>query len=204
MKLSGDKIDALKEILNIGSGQAAGALNDLVGSFVHMDVSNVEVLSYKDMNERFPEYSKDHFSVTMEFKGNFTGKSAMLFTEESVLTLVKATSDIDPDHSEIETFKTGTMFEIGNIVLNSMMGSIANMFNEHLTFELPAVNAASISDLFNVDKGQACEIMLAQSQLTIAELNVRNDIMICFDLKSYTHLFEFIAQMIVTNMMDNH
>ena len=56
MNVSAEEIDALRELINIGVGRAAGALNDMVGAHVELRVPSVRLVSTADIKEVITEF----------------------------------------------------------------------------------------------------------------------------------------------------
>jgi chemotaxis protein CheY-P-specific phosphatase CheC len=52
MKTSPEQLDALRELINIGIGRAAGVLNEMLSAHIQLYVPDVEILSAEESRER--------------------------------------------------------------------------------------------------------------------------------------------------------
>lgn len=70
------QIDAIKELINIGGGNAATSISKLIEKPVAMDVPTIEILSYEDLFKRLPEDEKVS-GVIIKIEGD--GEGSFLF-----------------------------------------------------------------------------------------------------------------------------
>ena len=146
--------DALKEFVGIGIGRAADSLNLMLQSHIELSVSSMEFLSGKDALKNASSGINDINSVVeMNYSENIEGSSCMIITKEDTLKLVKLlTKGIGMsdamDEDELDAIKTGTLAEIGNIVLNSIMGMISNILKMELSYTVPRYMETSIKTLY--------------------------------------------------------
>jgi CheY-specific phosphatase CheX len=136
-QLTPQQNDMLTELANIGMGHAASTLNNLIGHRVRLQVPSVEIISHAH-----PALTGDGSvaAVSMGFRGSFSGNAALMFPAESAAILVAALTGEAPDADLSEELRAGTLAEVGNILLNGVMGSI--MQHDH---SQPAICGARIS-----------------------------------------------------------
>lgn len=63
----------------------------------------------------------------MDFSGFFTGMVKLVFFIESVINLVFVFIGEGVESFDLDIFKIGILIEVGNIVINSVMGLMSNM-----------------------------------------------------------------------------
>jgi chemotaxis protein CheC len=63
MDLTADQIDALKELINIGIGRAAGVLNTMLHSHIRLRVPVVEIFSPSALKEEMQRTEGETFSA---------------------------------------------------------------------------------------------------------------------------------------------
>jgi chemotaxis protein CheC len=80
MNVTGELVDAIRELINIGVGRAAGLLNDMTGTHIRLVVPEVRVLRYTDLphEDRLVDGSRLS-AVTLMFRGPFSGMSMLVF-----------------------------------------------------------------------------------------------------------------------------
>lgn len=121
-------LDAFKEMFNIGTGRAANALSKLVYDTVKLSVPRVEVLRPNQLvNHVIDSFNEDIAYVRQGFDGTVSGTACLLLTAQSGVSLVNAL--LRQPGGTNETISEGDqdmLVEVGNILINSLVGSIAN------------------------------------------------------------------------------
>ena len=80
MNLTDNHVDALKELINIGVGRAAGVLNQMVRSHIILQVPAVKVLRIDQLAEELVEFGEGPLAVvSLDFQGAFSGVAELLF-----------------------------------------------------------------------------------------------------------------------------
>ena len=125
--------DALGELLNIGMGRASASLSEMVGEEVELSVPKVDTLSRDEAIIRINSLVGNKVTAIKEsFKGAFWGDALLLFPENHSLELVRALIKDDTLPAEmISEMEQEALTEVGNIILNACLGSLANIFQEN-------------------------------------------------------------------------
>ncbi len=195
MNLTTDQLDALKELINIGVGQAAGMLNEMIEFHIRLQIPVVKLLSpdllQKELGERIG--SEQLSTVKLDFGGSFVGTAELVFPTESAATLVAVLTGEEPGSPDLDSLKIGTLSEVGNILLNGVMGSISNILDQPLKYAVPSYTEDSLENLlpFKNNHDQAT-VLLAEARFDIEELQLQGDIVLFFDVGSFEVLLEAI------------
>ncbi|MFC1592372.1 chemotaxis protein CheX, partial [Thermodesulfobacteriota bacterium] len=137
-ELSEIEIDALTEIINIGVGKAASSLHDIIGTHIVLKVPRIELFPLEKLPEVVSRLDqKSVSSVLQSFQGDFTGSAALIFPPESAVRLVSALTGDEIASPSLDSVRGGTLMEIGNIVINSILGTMGNILECNLNFSLP-------------------------------------------------------------------
>lgn len=138
LSLSDDDKDAIKEMLNIGAGNAARVLSELLeDKRIQLGIPEVDIKSLSHMTGSDANSSVG-VSVNMDFMGSFKGRAQIFFTHEDSQKLSRIIAD-DIEEDEIGAVVQEVISEVGNIVINGVMGIIANLVEERLSYSLPLV-----------------------------------------------------------------
>ena len=187
IKLREVVLDALKEILNIGVGHAAGTLHELIEMPIKLSVPHVTVISCDDSLATTCNYGSESMAmVEMGFDGTLQGSAVLGFPTDGASKLVSLVTGEDDEVAKLEALRSEALSEIGNIVLNSVMGSIANMLQQPLNYSVPVFSEKTIVDidkLYGQDRNGA--ILFANTHFIVEELDLQGDILIVFDLGSF-------------------
>jgi chemotaxis protein CheC len=190
MKPTTEQIDALRELINIGVGRGAGVLNTMLSSHIGLQVPFVKLLSHEELKSELESIGSDRLaSVNLIFKGLFSGNANLIFPSESALKLVVALTGDRLDAIDLDSIRSGTLSEIGNIVLNSVMGTISNVLKLNLKYSVPSYMEGSVSALFDdLTMNSFPVILLARTRFIVEELNVEGDIVVFFEVGSFDNL----------------
>ncbi|ART79256.1 chemotaxis protein CheC [Oceanisphaera avium] len=145
--LTADEHDVVVELMNIGIGRAASALSHMVQDEVLLSVPKLQFLSPSQANASFCQ-TLPHLlaGVTQDFSGFMSGRAALLFPEDRSLELVRVILGEDMSADEISELEQETLGELGNILLNNCLATLANLLNQQIHTDLPRV--------FNVNTAQ--------------------------------------------------
>jgi chemotaxis protein CheC len=140
MELSDFHQDALKELINIGYGRAAGSLSELMGHRVTVGVPEVSLHSVEEIGPILETTLSSYVAnVTQRFSGPVSGNALLVLDEESAKTLAclvgktpTAVRTFDENAKEIIT-------EVGNILLNACLGAFGNILQIHVGLSVPSL-----------------------------------------------------------------
>jgi chemotaxis protein CheC len=142
------QIDALTELINIGVGRAAGTLNQILEAHVHLQVPFVKIFPSSQIEKALSNIATTPLSlVRLIFKGSFSGTALLAFPSDSASHLVDILTGEESDISDLDSIRVGALTEVGNIVLNGVMGSLSNVLQEHLIYSIPVYIEDSIETL---------------------------------------------------------
>lgn len=181
MNVTEEELDALQELINIGVGRAASLLNEMVDSHIRLKIPVVKVLTaneaYQELTKRF--HDEALASVKLGFTGSFHGTASLIFPTDSASTLIAVLTGEDPS-ADLDAVKIGTLSEIGNIVINGVMGSLSNVLKKHLNYTLPVYLEDNLENLLLAAYESDSKILLAQASFTIERLEIIGDIILIF------------------------
>lgn len=192
--------DALAELANVGVSRAASSLRKMVGQQVLLSVPSVEVVTKRTAALLLEQREgRQLVAVRQAFSGCFSGRALMIFPQQESLELVRVVVDRELG-SNSDGLAEEALAEIGNIILNGCLGTIANMLQQPLELTLPEVFKGSGTQLFEVDAEPAGDglVLFLYINFSIRELNIRGYIAMLMDLPALAKLKvllgEFIAR----------
>ncbi len=193
MELTSKQEDTLKELLNIGIGKAVSTLNTMVQSHITMSIPSIKIMTTQQLINEARNMGDEMLStVQMDFKGEFSGLAGLIFPTESALKLVDAITSQSPSHSEFDEMKIGTLTEVGNIVLNSVMGSISNVLKSHFTYSIPQYVENTIGKVFKLNAAFEQIVLLIEGKFIIEKLKIDGNLYMVFEVGSFENLIEII------------
>jgi len=161
-------VDAVTEVLNIGMGSAAAALSEMISDEVKLSVPGVEFVSRLDATKIIGEKTKTDVSgVHQNFQGAFGGDAILLFPEDQSLELVRAVLQQDDiSLTDLTDMEQEAMTEIGNVILNACLCSMADMFKQEIRGEMPEFVKGSLKQIFSAEGS------LANTEAVVLLLNM--------------------------------
>lgn len=195
MILTEQQTDALQELLNIGVGRAASMLQDMIQSRIRLQVPFVKLVTTEEFENGEEDFGSNmKATVELGFTGPFSGTAALLFPTDSASKLVAAITGEEVDSDNLDAVTSGTLTEVGNIVMNGVMGSISNVISKHFDYAIPNYVEGTLES-FLASKGANGDtrILLARARFAIADHQIEGDIMLIFDGGSLEALLEAIG-----------
>lgn len=136
--LSELQIDTLTEIFNIGAGRAASSLSEIVGDQVMLSVPRVQLYQSSEINADVLSLNSPRLgAVKQHFSGPFNADAMLLFTEERALEIVHDMMGSQVSIEDVAEFEQEAMCELGNIILNACLSSMADILELTLDSSLP-------------------------------------------------------------------
>lgn len=197
MQINPEQLDALQELLNIGVGRAAGSLNQMLEKPIRLHIPFLQLGKMEELSQEVQKMKNTTLSsVQLPFKGTFSGTSCLLFPTQSAKTLVIALTGESEDPDTMDSLREATLTEIGNIVLNGVMGSLANVLNLQIIYSVPFYQETSIQGLLQPIPSDSSEIILwAQTQFTIEKYDLTGDIILMLGIPDLGLLINAISEM---------
>lgn len=154
------QLDALKEIVNIGTGNAATALAQLLSIKVNMSVPNINVIPF---DEIFNNIGGEEvvIGVLVRVLGDVPGNILFVMQKDVAMKIINKL--LGTDEKEISEMGNSVLCEIGNIMCSAYMNAIAKFTNMVIMPSVPAVTydmlGAILSTTF-IESGQFNEYVL--------------------------------------------
>lgn len=139
-------IEALKEIGNIGTGNAATSLSMMTSKKVEITVPNASIIEISRIPFMFKDPEKITVGIQMKFFEELNGKLLLMFDSDPAhrmleLLLGARTEDL----TQMDEISSSVFSEIGNIVCGSYLVSLSQFSNLFVNSEVPQVTVDMIS-----------------------------------------------------------
>ena len=143
------ELDALQESMNIGFGQAARALSEVIDMHVVLSVPKISLAAKEGMAELIcAEIGNpaDFSLVEQRFRGSFAGTGFLLVPDEEGRKLAELFGGLEgaeqgPGMSALED---EVILEIGNIIIGACVGKIAELLGDGVSYLPPRVIGAPV------------------------------------------------------------
>ena len=198
MYITPEQQDALSEMINIGFGRAAATLSVLVGQRVLLEAPRVELLSIPELRSvMIPLSSGSEIIVHQIFKGSLSGNTLLFMDIQSATILVDLLSGGSGVSHDLTDYDREAMLEIGNILLNSYIGSFANLLNTQIAFAVPNLCDETLHDMldhFELAEGQLSYTLLVKTEFHFTNRSIGGYVVLIIGINSLEELFRAIER----------
>ncbi len=191
--MGGMVLDVLKEIGNIGAGNAATALAKMINKKVDMKVPKVQVLGLSEVPELLGGAEKQVCGIFFQLEGDIEGSIMFLLEIDDALALVSML--MPREENVMDEFAYSALQEIGNILSGSYISSLSGLTNLNIKISIPSVAvdmAGAILSVPAIEFGQIGDMILIIENEFIEikeDESVNGYFFLIPDIESYDTLF---------------
>lgn len=144
-------IDVLKEIGNIGSGNAATALASILGDTVAMDIPKVNIVDVNQAVEALGGPEKIAVCVLSKLGGEIDGLMMFLIQREFAPVILNGIGfPCEKGCDQLSEMEQSAISEIGNILIASYVNSLAALAKLNIKTSVPALCVDMVGALMSV------------------------------------------------------
>ena len=132
------QLDVLKEIGNIGAGNAATALAELIKRKVDMEVPKVKILRFEEVSEIFGGSEKVVVGILMHIEGDLSGNIMFVLEIKAARELMNMMLEtVSLDTFDFDELEISAIKEIGNILCGSYISALSTLTGLRITAAVP-------------------------------------------------------------------
>lgn len=138
-KLQSIHLDVLKEIGNIGAGNAATSLSQMMGVKIEIDVPEASIISVKELIEMIGNEEDLVVCINLDVTGDAPSIVFFIIKAESALQLVNRLLGLPLNSKqEIDDIAQSVLQEVGNILTGSILNAISSITGLFMQPSVPA------------------------------------------------------------------
>ncbi|WP_411346129.1 chemotaxis protein CheC [Paenibacillus sp. WLX1005] len=139
-KLEGFKMDVLKEVGNIGAGNAATALSQLLDKPIDMAVPKVQILPFEQIANKVGGPEQIVLAIFFRVEGDAPGNLFFILTPEAGKGLLHRLAGLEvSDDEQFSEMEQSALAEIGNILAGSYLSSLADFTRLSMSPTVPGL-----------------------------------------------------------------
>lgn len=198
-ELTSMKLDVLREIGNIGAGNATTALSVMLNSNLRMESPIVKILDFDGIPEMIGGADTIVAAVLTRFSGEVSGMMLFILELEEAKNLAgtmlgKTYSD---DFEGFEHMDKSVLKEVGNILMSSYINSIGTLTNMQFRTEPPAICVDMAGAVLSLPISQLGQVgdkaLVIDSKFLDNERPINGFLMLVTDELSYQRIFESLG-----------
>lgn len=200
-QLNDIQYDVLREIGNIGAGNATTALSQMLNQKMDMSVPKVALVPFNEISDVMGSEDQTVVGIMLGFEGDVEGMMMFLFDTKSAHHLVNTLMMRDKEDgveegAEFSDMDMSALNEIGNIVSGSYLTAISKLTNLKMISTVPEMTIDMIGALLSIPASEfgkyGDKLLLIQSQF--GELDFVNGYFLMIpELNSYDKLLESLG-----------
>ena len=144
------QIDMLREIGNIGAGNAATALATILDEKVDMSVPSVRITGFDEAVENLGGAESLTVAVLVNFGGDANGMIMFLLNVEDAKSIMDILVGEDDGEEGLSEMKISGIKEIGNILASSYVNAISALTGLTIEVSVPYVAIDMVGALMSV------------------------------------------------------
>lgn len=203
-ELNDMQFDVLKEIGNIGAGNATTALSTMLNIKVDMSVPNVALLPFSEIGSVVGSEEQAVVGILLGLEGDINGMMMFLFDTKSAHHLVNSLMmrdihiDEDADLKTLTEMDMSALNEIGNIVAGSYLSALSGLTGLKTVSSVPSLTVDMVGALLSVPATEfgkyGDKLLMIQSQF--GELDfVTGYFLLIPELESYDKILSSLGML---------
>ncbi|MZQ75147.1 MAG: CheY-P-specific phosphatase CheC [Peptoclostridium sp.] len=186
-------LDVLKEVGNIGAGNALTALSQIINKKVDMEVPVIEVIETEKIVNTVETAEMLIVGVYVKFWGDISGNIMLVLDKPSSDHLIKILLGEVSDDDFYSEMEMSAIQEIGNILSSSYINSISQLSNLNIQMSVPSVSidmAGSILSVPAIEYSEVSDkIILIENKILEGDNEIVGNLYFMPDIDSFKLLF---------------
>lgn len=187
--LSNTYFDVLKELGNIGAGNATTALAQLLQCKVDMTVPQVRLLEFREVGNVIGGEEQLMVGIYLSVEGDINGSMMFLVESKSAAHLVSKLMGQEPtQESEFGEMELSALQEIGNIITGAYLNSLSTLTNMKIYPSVPSIAidmAGAILSVPAIEFGKVADQILLIETKFMDDIDIEGYFILVPDLESY-------------------
>ena len=128
-EMSNEYFDVLRELGNIGAGNATTALAQMMQCKVDMAVPKVQLLEFRELGEAMVGEETVMAGIYLGIEGDIKGSIMFLLEKAAAKHLVGKLMGMESEGDEFSEMEFSALKEVGNIITGSYLNSLSSITN---------------------------------------------------------------------------
>lgn len=200
LQLTKEQLDALRELGNIGSGNAATALAQFLNRKIDMEVPSAKILPLDQVSNLVggPEFQV--MGIFLKVMGQLSGRFVLLVPISTAIKLLNALMpgfEINFSNGKFGEMETSCMKEIGNILAGAFLNALSVITRVPMLNSLPSIAIDMVGALLDTviaDMAAVSDyVLMIETAFIESQENLRIHILLLPDPTSLDRLLEILG-----------
>lgn len=191
---SEEQLNFLKKIINIGAGNAAAALEQMLQKKVNLKVTALRFFPIKKMPFVLGDPSLPVICAKMKMEGDLIGSVFFVVPDEQKMKLISLAERamLNPDEKVIDE-DNSVVAEIGNIIAGNYFTAINDFCDLNINYSVPRIAIDMVQSLLDeslaAESGESQKLLLAENKFITDGDYITTFLLM---IPSMRHLEEFV------------
>lgn len=150
MQIDNFDLDMLREVANVGAGNAASALSVMTGQSIDIRVPTCELLTYPELAERLGGADSIMLAMLVKISGDVDGFVLFMQRLPQARETMRTLAGLELPEGDINVANYEPMREIANILVGTYISSIAEMAGISIIPSVPEITIDMAMAIMNV------------------------------------------------------
>ena len=193
--LNDTQLDVMREIGNIGAGNACTALSGLIGTPIDMSVPRVQLLGIDSTSDYLGGDDKEVLGIRIDVKADLTGMMYHIVNKRCAERLINTFYEKKLDTiKSIDEMDMSVISEMGNITSGAYANALATLSGYVVDIGTPTPGGYSISEILKVPIETFGEvgdkILVVDEQFIIDSEKLTSNMILVLEKDSLHRLFD--------------
>lgn len=189
------QLDVLREIGNIGSGNAASALSSMLGRPINIKVPRINILDYNQVTKNLGGPENLMVALLLAMSGDVSGMMMFLLHKDFAHMVLNALLGCTlNDFSEIGEMETSAIKEVGNIMAASYVNAMSSLAGLEINISVPDICIDMVGAILSVPAihyaNISDKIILIEDDFNSWDDNITSQILMIPDVDSLKKIME--------------
>lgn len=191
-------LDVLREIGNIGAGNAATALAKMLDKRIEMKVPQIRVMKFLEVSDVINGAETEVVGILLGVRGDITGNILFVLDLKGAQLLVNILMERDINSDIVfDEITCSALKEIGNILTGSYLGAISNLTKLRIMPDVPGLAidmAGAILSVPAIEFGKNSDTVLyIENEFSYGSDSIIGDFFLVPDEISYGRLLRALG-----------
>lgn len=195
-KLNETYLDILKELGNIGSGNAITALASIIGKRIDMKIPSVKIMDFSEIEDIFGSPDAIIIGVYFDLEGSVKGNILFSLDIDSASYLVEYLMGVNVK-GEFNDIEKSALQEIGNIMAGSYISSLSTLTSLEMKISPPAISidmAGAILSVPAIKFGELSDkILFIETEFFEDNRLIKGDFFLIPDIESFDKILNALG-----------
>ncbi|SNX55495.1 chemotaxis protein CheC [Thermoanaerobacterium sp. RBIITD] len=195
-KLNEKYLDILKELGNIGSGNAITALASIIGKRIDMKIPSVKIMDFSEIEDIFGSPDAIIIGVYFDLEGSVKGNILFSLDVDSASYLVEYLIGVNVK-GEFNDIEKSALQEIGNIMAGSYISSLSTLTSLEMKISPPAISidmAGAILSVPAIKFGELSDkILFIETEFFEDNRLIKGDFFLIPDIESFDKILNALG-----------